>query len=211
MKKSTQKRRLALFAAFALIVILATPTLIGGAMYLYGGTDRAARADVIIVLGAGTRPNGGPSFSHSRRIRHAFTLYQQGYAEKILCTGGYTARHPVSEGQACANLLKSLGVPETAILIEEKSRSTEENAIYARQMMTVHGLSSALVVSDNYHLFRATVLFGAQGIAVSTSPAQVTAGPLHWRTAVSNIYREFAAIGWYVVKSALGIGITDFR
>lgn len=211
MNRTLRRRRLALFAAFALIFVLAAPTVIGGMMYLYGGTDRAARADVIVVLGAGTRPSGGPSFSHSRRIRHAFSLYQQGYAGKILCTGGYTARHPVSEGQACANLLKSLGVPETAILIEENSRSTEENAIYTRQMMATHGLASALVVSDNYHLFRATVLFGAQGITVSTSPAQVTAGPLHWRTAVTNIYREFAAIGWYVVKSALGITITDFR
>jgi uncharacterized SAM-binding protein YcdF (DUF218 family) len=70
--------------------------------------------------------------------------------------------------------------------------------------MDAHALKTALLVSDNYHLWRAEMIFHAQGIRVFASPAQVTGGPLYWRTAIINMYREVAASGWYLFKSTLG-------
>jgi uncharacterized SAM-binding protein YcdF (DUF218 family) len=199
----------------SLIIVLAfgfvASTLLGLALYQYGQTDHAAPADVIIILGAGTTADGGPTRSHARRIEHGVALYTRGLAPFILCTGGYTQAHPKSEAQACAEYAEALGVPASAILKEENSRSTEENAIEARKVMAAYALKTALLVSDNYHLWRAEMLFHTQGIRVFTSPAQVTGGPLYWRTAIVNMYREVAASGWYVFKTTLGLNYTNLK
>ena len=57
-----------------------------------------------------------------------------------------------------------------AILIENNSRSTEENAIYSRQILDELGYDSAILVSDSYHILRAEWLFRDQGITAYTSP-----------------------------------------
>lgn len=186
-----------------------TPVVLGLYVYQYGQPDRAAPADVIIILGAGTRPNGAPTAAYYRRIRHGVALYEAGLAPYVLCTGGYTARHPKSEARACADVVRDLGVPEHAILLEEISRSTEENAIEARRMMDGLGLHTAILVSDNFHLLRAEWIFRDYGIPVALSPAQATTGPLYWRTALSNTAREVAALGWYALKGALGLPNTN--
>ena len=50
-----------------------------------------------------------------------------------------------------------LGVPREAILMEEESQSTEENAEYARRAL---GPGDVLVVSDAYHVTRGARVFG---------------------------------------------------
>ncbi|HRE49073.1 MAG TPA: YdcF family protein [Aggregatilineales bacterium] len=193
-----------------LVALILLPLGFALYIYSYGQVDRAAPAAVIIVLGAGTRPSGAPSPSHIRRIDHALALYKQGLAPAILCTGGYTDRHPNSEARACQQRLEAFGVPASAIFLEEKSLSTEENALESKPIMAQQGWQTALLVSDSYHLWRAEMLFRAQGISVVSSPAQVTSGGLHWRTALSNTLREVAAAGWYVFKTLLGLPITNF-
>lgn len=192
-----------------LVVALIIPTLLALAIFLYGQTDRAVKSDLIIVLGAGTRPSGNPSVAHMRRVQHAASLYKKGMAPLILCTGGFTARNPKSEAGACAGALQQLGIPPSAILMEENSRSTEENAIEAKKVMMARNLATAILISDNYHLWRAEMLFKAQGIQVSLSPAQVTSGPLSWRTALTNTLREVAASGWHFFKTVLSLPITN--
>lgn len=204
-------RRILRITALILIIGLLLGVALGIYIYAYGQTDRAAPSDVIIILGAGTRPDGSPSPAHLRRVRHGVALYQKGLAPLILCTGGYTENRPVSEARACADAAIRLGVPSTAILMEEKSRSTEENAIESQKVMQARGLKMALVVSDNFHLWRAEMLFGAQGMAVALSPAQLTSGPLAAWTVFTNTAREVAATGWYVFKTVLHLPITDLK
>src|SRR5204863_6108625 len=115
-----------------------------------------------------------------RRTQHAAALYHQGLAPYILCTGTYTQQHPKSEARACSEVAQREGVPASAIVLEEQSASTEENAIEARKVMDQRGFKSAVLVTDNFHILRAEMLFKKQELTVSVSPAQVTAGPLEW-------------------------------
>ena len=57
-----------------------------------------------------------------------------------------------------------LGVPASAILVEDRARSTEENARFVAAMMQVHGLRSALVVTQPWHLRRSLLLFARAGV-----------------------------------------------
>ena len=96
------------------------------------------------------------------------------------------------------------GVPAEAILIEDRSRSTEENALYSDEIMRAHGWKTALLVSDGYHLLRATWIFSNEGIPFTTSPA---ASPPLLDLAVA-VVREVVALHWQVFKTLLGLPVT---
>jgi len=195
------------------IVGLIAALCVGFGIYIlaYGQVDHATTSDVIIVLGAGARMDGSPTPAPLRRVGRAVALYKQGLAPWVLCTGGYTANVPTSEARACANAAHAQGVPMDAILLDEKSRSTEENAIESRKIMEARGLKTAVVVSDNFHLWRAEMLFHVQGLHVYMSPAQATTGPLSAWVTFTNTGREVMATGWYAFKTLLGLPITDIR
>jgi uncharacterized SAM-binding protein YcdF (DUF218 family) len=170
----------------------------------YGGADRAQPADVIIVLGGG-------EIGTTRRTLHAAALYRQGYAPVLLCAGNRVPGEPVSEAERCASVARAHGVPADAIVLDEISRSTEENAIQSAAIMRAHGWRDAVLVSDDYHLWRAQWLFERHGITVWTSPAQATTGPLPDTERVYSVLREVAATGWYIGKSLLGLPNTHVR
>ena len=181
-------------------------------LYARGQVDHAAPADLIVILGGGVYPDGSPTSAQIRRVQHAVALYQRGLAPLVLCTGGYdTPHHTKSEAAVCAKLLESQGIPASAILIEEKSQSTEENAIETHKIMDGRHLKTALLVSDNFHLVRARLIFLEYKIPVAVSPAQATTGPLNLDGAIFGSFREVAAFGWYTIKHALHLPFTNTR
>lgn len=202
------RRRLRLLLLAALIAFLVVYCAIGFTAHRYGLEDRAAAADAIVILGAGVLPDGQPNTAMLRRVLHGAALYRAGYASWVICTGGITGESAVSEAAACAQLLRENGVPQGAILLEEHSRSTEENAIYATAMMRERGWQTALVTSDDYHLWRASLLFAAQGMRVLTSPAQVTTGPIPFPEYLTSVVREVTALLWQRFKDTLRLPIT---
>ncbi len=180
-------------------------SLLATAIYAYGQPDRAAPADVIIILGGGTFPDGTPSDAQVRRIAHGVRLYKRGIAPWLLCTGGYD--HPTyakSEAQTCVDGALAGGVPESAILREDVSLTTIQNAIQAQRIMTIHNLMSAVIVSDNFHLFRAEWLFHHFGMSdLYLSPAQATQGSLPLDEALFDSYREVGAFGYTLLRLTL--------
>jgi uncharacterized SAM-binding protein YcdF (DUF218 family) len=165
------------------------------------------RADAIVVLGAG-------SFRVvERRAAHAYELWQDNYAENIICTGGDTGRSGRAESEHCHRLLEEWGVPAANIFVETESRSTEENAIFAAPIMSDNDWTSGIVVSDGYHLWRARLIFTDtwdDDWSVFTSSAQLTQRDLpdRWRTRA--VLREVLATYWYIGKGLLGLPYTDF-
>ncbi len=192
----------------ALLVLVSVWLLVCGvlalAVYVYGQTDRAESADVIIVLGSGLNRNLTPGWALTRRAERGAELWKVGYAPAIICAGGYTAGLVRSEAYGCAEFLRRNGVPADAIMLEDRSRSTEENALYSHEIMQARGWSTAVVVSDGYHLLRATWIFSLEGIDFSTSPAaQPPLGDLVYSTA-----REVVALHWQAFKTIFHLPFT---
>lgn len=136
----------------------------------YGRRDQARRADAIVVLGASVLPSGQPALTLRARTLHAVALYQKGLAKKIICTGG-VGDYPPSEARAAADLARKKGVPQRDLVLEDKSTSTYENALYTRRICQKRGWKSVIVVSDGYHLWRAHYLFRRAGLQAWPSPA----------------------------------------
>jgi len=173
---------------------------------VYGQVDRAHSADVIVVLGAGLRLDNTPGPALTRRALHAAHLWQRGLAPVIICSGGKPGTRTRAEADACAELLRADGVPPKAIIQEDQSRSTEENAIYTKAIMDAHGWRSVIIVSDNYHLFRANHLFSSQGIICYPSPVtEAQPGALEYAAFIG---REILALHWQILKETFNIPIT---
>ena len=65
----------------------------------------------------------------------------------------------------------SFGAPKVRILLEDQSRTTCENARYSAQALRELGWSEVFLVSDRFHLPRASADFAEQGMRTQTHAA----------------------------------------
>lgn len=131
--------------------------------------------DAIVVLGAGAAPQGTlrPSDELSSismvRTLCGVDLFRQGFAPRLLFAGGDASifGYGPEESMVMKQLALRLGVPEQAVLIENHSRNTYENAVGTRKIL---GDASVLLVTSAVHIPRATGLFRRQGMRVTPYP-----------------------------------------
>jgi uncharacterized SAM-binding protein YcdF (DUF218 family) len=166
-----------------------------------GAIDEPVRTDAIVVLGAALTRDGKPYKALIRRSEHAADLWKKGRAPMIVCTGGIGThvQVPRSEADGCREILMREGVPRSAILLEDKSESTEEQALQARRIMASHGWKVATLVSDSYHMFRARRIARGVGLDVVLSPVPASKidGPAPY---VFALVREVMALHWLFLK-----------
>lgn len=153
--------------------------------------DEAATADVIVVLGA-AEYSGRPSPVLQARLNHALYLYVQGFAPRILTTGGAGGDPTYTEGGVAHNYLSRHGVPGEAILVEKEGESTVHSISGALEIMQRMGLRSCIVVSDGYHIFRVKKMLEKRGIKVYGSPRPEEPGKHNW---------------WIYTRQALAYGL----
>lgn len=162
-------------------------------VFVFGRVDEARPADAIVVLGA-AQYDGRPSPVLRARLDHAIDLYQRGLAARLLLTGGVGVGDTVSEAEVGRRYAVRAGVEREAILVERVGLSTEESMLAAVEMMNDHGLRSALLVSDPFHMLRLRLLAARLGIRAFSSPTRtspITAGSNEeWR----HVAREAAII-----------------
>ena len=76
--------------------------------------------------------------------RRAAELYHQGYADKILFTGGLGRNTlgmlPEPEAVRFARVAMECGVPESALILEDKSTNTAENIRFTQDLLVKLGL-----------------------------------------------------------------------
>jgi len=131
--------------------------------------EEARQADVILILGA-AEYQGRPSPVLKARLEHGLALYRRNLAPRILTTGGAGGDPIFTEAEVARDYLRQQGVPAEAIIVEAEGGSTLESAVAAAEIMRRMGLTSCVVVSDGYHIFRAKKILQAHGLAVYGSP-----------------------------------------
>ncbi len=113
--------------------------------------------DAIVVAGCRVMPDGRPSTALARRTERAVQLYEAGRADTIGFTGGI-GDYGASEASVAADYAHALGVPREALVLEERSTSTDENAAHIAEVLGSD--QRILVVSDTYHVYRCRRVFG---------------------------------------------------
>ena len=74
------------------------------------------------------------------RIDIAAQLYLAGRAPKVLLSGG-ALEGDVSEARGMAHAIRQQGVPETALILENSSRTTYENAAMTEDQLKARGIA----------------------------------------------------------------------
>jgi uncharacterized SAM-binding protein YcdF (DUF218 family) len=182
---------------------LVVALLLSVTIFMYGRVDQAQTADVIVVLGAGLQPDDRPGPALIRRTAQAVALWQRGIADHVICAGGFGLNRTRSEADACAQLLIDQEVPPEVIILEERSRSTEENALYTHDIMQANDWQTVVLVSDGYHLLRAHWIFERAGIVNWPSPALDPPFFNHF----SSTLREIVAFHWLAFKTVFNLPV----
>ena len=125
----------------------------------------------------------------------AVELYNAGRADTIVLTGGL-GDSGVVEAEVAATLAEELGVPRTALVLETRSTSTEQNALFAAE--AIEG-RRVVVVTDAYHVLRSERVFSRHFDEVAVVG---TISPNYWAR-VRGTLREVLALAGYAVQGRL--------
>ena len=146
------------------------------------------QSDAIVVLGAGVTENGWPGkFSLERTVKGVI-LYKQGYAHKLVFSGGWDHDGYISSAKAMLQVAEDLGVPKQNILFEDKSHDTHENALFTAELLKEHQLKSIILVTSASHMKRSALVFNKLGMPVYPAPVEeeLCKPELSWRSKIHN-------------------------
>ena len=171
-----------LVAALVVFVITTSPLLVNELLLAWERPPVALaalprRADAAVLLTGITQVHKSP---HDRvylgmgadRFTNALWLYRAGRVRRIIVSGGsgavQTAAH--TEADDLTTLLRLAGVPNAAIIREEKSRNTRENALFTKQLLTPEQ-DTLILVTSAFHQRRALGCFAKVGLHPIGFPA----------------------------------------
>ena len=131
-----------------------------------GKLDERQPVDAIVVLGA-AQFNGRPSDVFQARLEHAVALWDQGWADWFIVTGGKLPDDGTTEAEVARDWAIAHGVPQDRILAEDEGRTTLESLEAVRTIFRDEDLRTGLFVSDETHMLR--VLRMAEDLGISKS------------------------------------------
>ena len=140
---------------------------------IWSRRDTVRPASAIVVLGA-AQYVGRPSPVLRARLDHAIRLYRRDVAPYLVLTGGIGTGDTTSEAEVSRAYAMRRGVPDSAILVETEGRDTRESLESAAGIMRRRRLSTAVLVSDPFHMARLRILATQLGIVPYTSPTRTS-------------------------------------
>ena len=145
--------------------------------------EDAPKADAIVLLGGGMGANTNvypnaemysEMWNGADRVWHAARLYKAGKAPIIIPTG-------CGEKESTVPLLRDFGVPDSAILVEDKARNTEENAKFVESLLATKSAKntkdgrvdrkSVLLVTSAWHMRRSVLMYRKYAPSIEIIPA----------------------------------------
>jgi len=143
----------------------------------YRPVDACTAADAIVVMGGAFSsglgewpyPDAGGNID---RYWHAARLLHAGCAPWVILSGGRNPARPdsLSEAQSGALFLIDLGVPKSALLLDNEARTTADNASNIARMLVERGLEEVLLVTSAVHMRRSLAAMQAAGVSAIPVP-----------------------------------------
>jgi uncharacterized SAM-binding protein YcdF (DUF218 family) len=141
-------------------------------------------ADVILMLGGGLYDRspdfsgtGTPGPDTMERLVTAARLHRRYHIPIVVSGGKVSPSASQSIAAVTKRILVDLGIPSDAIIVEESSRDTYENAANCKLVCESYGYSRPLLLTSAYHIRRARFSFKKVGLAVTPYPCALTTWP----------------------------------
>jgi uncharacterized SAM-binding protein YcdF (DUF218 family) len=143
------------------------------------------RIDGILVLGGAVDPALSLSYGETvfnssvARVLAGIALARRHPDAKLALVGGEGGFFPVvyAESRATLGFVVAEGIPPSRILTEERSRSTHENAVNAKEMIRPEPGETWVLVTSAYHMPRAIAAFEAVDWPVVPYPVDYKVDP----------------------------------
>ncbi|NUP51337.1 MAG: YdcF family protein [Catenulispora sp.] len=161
--------------------------------FLYRRMPVPRSVDFVVVLGAGLLGGRRVSPLLASRLERGRAVFESldGGAAKLIVSGGKGSDERLSEAEAMADYLVKRGFPADRLILEDRSRTTEENLLLSAELMRAakpQGFRSVVVTND-FHSYRAALIASDLGV-----PAQVVGSPTAAYFLPSATIREFIAV-----------------
>lgn len=174
---------------FVLLIVMFTPVSYWLASPLVVAEAHPKKADIIAVLGGGAYKNGALGSSSNERLIKGLMLLNEGYADKILFSGGPlvsrskklfhtlfedepVAGGGLTEAELMREAATSIGIPEEKILLDTGATNTYENLKAVKEYMEDRGLKSCVIVTGSTHMKRASLVAKRLGLDFSAAPVK---------------------------------------
>ncbi|EKQ57574.1 MULTISPECIES: YdcF family protein [unclassified Clostridium] len=152
-----------IFLCIGLIVFLGIETVI-----ISYPKHNEKKDDYILVLGAGLTDRTIPSAILKARLDTALECFKQNNTAYIVLSGGQGNDEDIPESHAMSKYLQEKGIDKNRIILEDKSRNTNENFKYSKEKIEENGHKSldkvnVKIVTTDFHAFRSSILAKKNG------------------------------------------------
>lgn len=205
------KRSKALGADGIAMLLLSTLVIIatGGLSFLYViyktyrmakySTTYVDNIDALLLLGMRLK-NNAINKLYQQRLDKAVELLDRSKNLNVIILGGLTGNSEITEAEAGKQYLLSKKISANRIITEQHSRHTLENLKSAKKLIVKLKLQKTALLTNRFHLFRATTL--AKGFKIFSTPCAAENIFPNQLWNLSRIVIEAFFIHWYFVGKA---------
>lgn len=188
-------KKIFLIFSRAFLIGIALVFLVSVLILLCGIKFKPKQADCIIILGCQVK---GTQLSYflKARLDEGLRLFNSGYADYIIVSGGMGEGEHITEAFAMKEYLIKNGVPQDKIIEEDKSNSTITNIKNSKAIMDNNNFKDAIIVSNKYHLLRAYLI--AKKFKIKASMSGVFVSDFKYYE-VKGFIREIAAFMKFLI------------
>ena len=185
-----------------LLVLISGTAMVAGFINTFSKSDRfkgKSEYDVAVVLGSSVIGPHTPSPDLKERLDAAAELYEKGEVKKIAVTGG-TRRFGTYESEIGARYLRSIGIPASSIITEDKTENTSDQLIYAKRFLIGRlKMKKIVIVSDGWHLPRALLMCKWSNVKAIGFASRYR---MSFQAELFNRFRESAGLQAYMLFGA---------
>ncbi len=218
--KSKLRRKRLIVAGIIVLLLFSNSFIVGKILNGYEATTPTlTHYDYGIVLGgfSGTdeKTNAIRFNWTADRLYQTIHLYEKGVVENILVTSGSSniSNNEIKEADQVYKYLRGIGIPDSAIVIESKSRNTLENARYSTLIIKrLNPKAKVLVITSAWHIPRAKLIFSKY------MKENITYYPTNYMGKIKYSWSDYfvpslgALINWqFLIKEWIGLIVDRFR
>ncbi len=183
------------------VVVAVTIVIVGLSVYLApdglkscGGRPDPSkfdcqRVDAIVAV------SGGDT---SARTAQAIDMYHKGWAPTLIFSGAAADKSGPSNAEVMEKQALAAGVPASAILLDDTSETTTQNAVNSHNIFEQQGIHSVILVTSAYHQRRAGLEFGKR----AGSSIRIINHPVATDNQWSNV--------WWLTPTGWWLALTEF-
>ncbi|MFC4212813.1 YdcF family protein [Pedobacter lithocola] len=164
--KKQQRKKTLLIISFSLLFVFSNRFLVGKAYNFYEAKyPKAKRYDIGVLLGGFSKSTQHSDLALNERgdrLIQSIALLKKGIIKKILISGGSgkLIGSESIEADLTAKYLKEIGIPDSVVLVENRSKNTIENAKYTFELVNkMKPDASILVITSAWHIPRSKMIF----------------------------------------------------